>query len=85
MFKVFISPRARRDLKKVPEEILPLVAEVIDSLEFSFYPEHRDVKKLRGLKSGYRIRIGDWRILYFVDFEGKAIYISNILPRKGAY
>ncbi len=42
-----------------------------------------DVKKLKGFSSAYRLRIGDYRILF--DWSEDLISITNILPRGSAY
>ncbi len=42
-----------------------------------------DIKKLQGIKDGYRLRIGDLRVLFTI--EGDMIYIDNIIPRGQAY
>ncbi len=42
-----------------------------------------DIKKLQGIKDGYRLRVGDLRVLF--SMEGDNIYIDNIIPRGQAY
>lgn len=42
-----------------------------------------DIKKLQGVKDGYRLRVGDLRVLFSI--EGDLIYIENIIPRGQAY
>jgi len=44
-----------------------------------------DVKKLQGYDSVYRIRVGNLRIVYSVDWIGKIISIHYIGSRKKAY
>lgn len=41
-----------------------------------------DVKKLTGYSCAYRLRVGDWRILFDMKED---IRITNILPRGEAY
>jgi len=41
-----------------------------------------DVRKLKGFTNAYRLRVGDYRILFDMDSE---IIITNILPRGDAY
>lgn len=41
-----------------------------------------DIKKLKGFTVAYRLRVGDWRILFDM---GADITITNILPRGEAY
>ena len=42
-----------------------------------------DIKKLQGINNGYRLRVGDLRVLF--SMEEDTIYIDNILPRGQAY
>lgn len=42
-----------------------------------------DIKKLQGIDSGYRLRVGDLRVLF--TLESDIIYIDNILPRGQVY
>lgn len=42
-----------------------------------------DIKKLKGYKSEYRLRVGDLRVLFTLDND--VIIINSILPRGQAY
>ena len=42
-----------------------------------------DIKKLQGIDNGYRLRVGDFRVLFSI--EDDTIYIDNIIPRGQAY
>jgi len=42
-----------------------------------------DVKKLKGYTAAFRLRIGDYRIIF--EMSAVAIYVSDILPRGEAY
>lgn len=42
-----------------------------------------DIKKLKGIEEGYRLRVGNLRVLFSME-DGK-IYIDNILPRGQVY
>lgn len=42
-----------------------------------------DVKKLQGYLNAYRLRVGDWRVLF--DMDAETIKVTNILPRGSAY
>ena len=42
-----------------------------------------DIKKLQGVNNGYRLRVGDLRVLF--TMEDDKIYIDNIIPRGQAY
>ncbi len=42
-----------------------------------------DIKKLQGIENGYRLGVGDLRVL--LSIEDDTIYIDNIIPRGQAY
>lgn len=42
-----------------------------------------DIKKLKGVNNGYRLRVGDLRVLFTID--GDMVYIESIIPRGQAY
>ena len=42
-----------------------------------------DIKKLQGVDNGYRLRVGDLRVLFSI--EDDIIFIDNIIPRGQAY
>ncbi|MBI2624513.1 type II toxin-antitoxin system RelE/ParE family toxin [Candidatus Parcubacteria bacterium] len=44
-----------------------------------------NAKKLEGSKSAWRIRIGDWRVMYEVDDKSKEVKIYRIKHRSRAY
>jgi mRNA interferase RelE/StbE len=47
---------------------------------------HHAVRNLTGkLKGDYRLRVGDWRVLFTPDRAEKVIQVYAILPRSDAY
>jgi mRNA interferase RelE/StbE len=44
-----------------------------------------DVKKLQGNKDRWRLRVGDWRLMYRRESDSSAIEITEILLRRDAY
>ena len=86
MFEIIVSNRARKGAKKSPNELKRKIVELLAVLENEPVPADKyDVKKLKGLTNTYRIRFGDWRIVYKVEFAEKIITIVNIEKRGGVY
>jgi len=85
MYNVVLTKKAIQNFRKFPAKLLNRCGEIFDELEYSFAPIRLNVKKLRGYKNTYRIRVGSWRIIYKVDNDEKSIVIYDILPRKSAY
>ena len=44
-----------------------------------------DVKKMAGTKGGYRLRIGDWRIIYTIDHNNTLVIVAWLGQRGDAY
>ena len=42
-----------------------------------------DIKKLKGYTAAFRLRIGDYRVIF--EMSAVDIYVSDILPRGEAY
>ncbi|MFA5348400.1 MAG: type II toxin-antitoxin system RelE/ParE family toxin [Methanoregula sp.] len=72
-----------KDLRKIPKELLAHIFEHIESL--SKDPLPHDVQKLAGAESLYRIRVGEYRIIYQVLDESHEIFVYYIRHRSVAY
>ncbi len=75
-----LKKRAIKDLKFIPIADRMRVIERIEALENDLTG---DVKKLTNFTPEYRMRCGDWRVLF--EIEGESIVIYRILNRKEAY
>lgn len=66
----------RPDRNRITEKIV-LLGRNLDDISL-------DIKPLKG-QSFYRLRVGDWRIIFDRDDEIKIISIEKVKPRGGAY
>ena len=48
-------------------------------------PRPAGCKKLKGYKDQWRVRVGDWRVLYIIDDAAKLITITRIAHRREVY
>jgi mRNA interferase RelE/StbE len=48
-------------------------------------PRPAGCKKLKGYKDQWRIRVGDWRVLYIVDGSAKLVSITRVAHRREVY
>ena len=44
-----------------------------------------NLRPLKGVPNGFRLRVGDWRVSYTVDRDAAVIDVFEIAPRGGAY
>jgi mRNA interferase RelE/StbE len=74
---------AQRELRKLPRPMIERVVVAVENLADDPHP--RGVRKLANSDNTYRIRVGDYRIIYDI-FEKKLIVeILHIRHRKDAY
>lgn len=82
-YLVIIENRAQKEYKKISHPFVKNILSHISALEHN--PRPFGSKKLTGSKDGYRIRIGDYRVLYTIDDGNKVVTIYRIRHRKEAY
>jgi len=83
--KVSFLSKFNRDLDRihltsVRKSIIKVIGEVKGASELT---QIRNLKKLKGFKSAYRIRMGDYRIGIFVD--GDSVEFARVLNRREIY
>ena len=71
-------------LQRMPRNIAKTVVRKIDQLAESPYAPNKNVARLKG-ERGYRLRVGDWRVLYEIRDNNLVVEIIKIGPRGGVY
>jgi mRNA interferase RelE/StbE len=82
-YRVELSPRAQRDIKALDGSIQRRIARRIDLLADNPYPQ--GIKKIEGEDDLYRLRVGDYRILYQVREKILLVLIVGIGHRRDIY
>ncbi|MBI2843494.1 MAG: type II toxin-antitoxin system RelE/ParE family toxin [Armatimonadetes bacterium] len=83
VYRIEIRPAARREMEALHAPMLTRVTQAISSL--SSDPRPRGCKKLAGSKVDYRLRVGDYRVLYEVFDAVKLVRVYRIRHRREAY
>jgi mRNA interferase RelE/StbE len=81
-WRIEITRDARKELSRLPTQMQTRIANAILVLENNPFPHC--CKKLKN-RDGWRIRVGDYRILYFADTKAKQIVIGVIGHRREVY
>ena len=82
-YQIKIKSSASRELERLPRTTIPKIVAAIKELAENPFPQ--GVKKLTGFDRTYRIRIGEYRILYNMYDDILVIEIIRIHHRKDAY
>lgn len=83
VYEILLSKAVRKQLASLPVFIHNKIIEDISALTTS--PRPSGCKKLKGFKNAYRIRVGDYRIIYEVEDKILRIIIIAIGHRKDIY
>ncbi len=81
--RILVAKQAKKDLKKLPSKIYQRIKETILLLANNPFPPNS--KKLRDEEGFYRIRVGDYRLVYQLDLKERIIIVTKIKHRKDVY
>jgi mRNA interferase RelE/StbE len=83
MYRVKLSSRAIKDADRLP---VPICQRVLAGLRVLLeMPRPRDSLKLKGAEGLYRLRVGDYRVLYDIDDDAQLVMVLRIQHRREAY
>lgn len=84
MYRILFSKEARREMLKLPPPIAARIREKLTLLAEDPYAQHNNVTKLQN-RPGYRLRVGDWRVIYEVQGDELMILVIKIATRGDIY
>ena len=84
MYKITYTTQAAKALLKMPRNIAQLIREKMEQVAVDPFAAISNAKKLQG-RSGYRLRIGDWRVIYEINKNEVVIIVMKIAPRGEVY
>jgi mRNA interferase RelE/StbE len=84
-YRVVFQKSAYKEYRALPKEILRRVDEVLEILSINPLSEVLKFKKIRGKANHYRVRIGDYRIIYSPQFNVLVVRVIRLGHRKDVY
>jgi len=82
-YEVYLAHRAEKDLKHLEPQVFNRIIVKIKSLAYN--PHLKGCHKIVGSKDDWRIRIGNYRVIYEIDDKSKLIRVMFIKHRREAY
>ena len=82
MYRILYDKRIEKDIRSISKDTLRSILEKIEKLGNN--PRYKGTEKLVGIK-GYRLRVGNYRVLYQIDDKEKVVKIFRIKHRKEVY
>lgn len=78
-----IKPSARKELENLSDSLIARLVPKIDSLAAD--PRPSGCRKLHGYQDVWRIRVGDYRVVYIIDDDRKIVSITRVAHRREVY
>lgn len=82
-YRIEFVRSAERSLASLPQSDQRQIAKRVEAL--SQNPRPPGTKKLRGSEHTYRIRVGDYRVIYVVEDERVIVTVVRIAHRRDVY
>jgi mRNA interferase RelE/StbE len=84
VYKVLTTKSFAKALSRLPMNWQRRILRKIREIAANPYGRHNNVAKLQG-RDGYRLRIGDWRVIYELHDDGLELWALEMWPRGGIY
>lgn len=82
-YSLEIKQSAQKELDALEDRIFTRIDRKI--LALAANPRPAGCKKLKGYKDQWRLRVGDWRVLYTIDDAARLITITRVAHRGEVY
>jgi mRNA interferase RelE/StbE len=82
-YRIEVLKSVQKSLSKLPKDIQARIVQKIDDLAINPYPA--DTKKLKNGNGRFRVRVGDYRIIYKIQDNELLILIVKVAHRREVY
>ena len=82
-YRVALTSSAEKELHGLPRKVIARIIPRLDRLVAT--PRPPGCKKLRGGDNEWRIRVGDYRIVYAIDDAARTVDVTRIAHRRDVY
>jgi mRNA interferase RelE/StbE len=84
MYRIIFTKPAEKALKKLPQPVARLIREKLLLLAEDPYSPQNNVTKMQN-REGYRLRVGDWRVIYDLIDDELVVLVLKVGPRGSIY
>jgi mRNA interferase RelE/StbE len=84
VFRIEYSRDALKSLLRMPANTAKLIRTKVERLAADPFGANNNVKRLKGIDA-FRLRVGDWRVVYEIDRRTIVIFVIRIGPRGSVY
>lgn len=84
MYAILYSREAARTLRRMPRNVATTIRAKVEGVAADPQAPNNNVKVLTG-RPGYRLRVGDWRVIYDLDDGMRILAVERVAARGGVY
>lgn len=85
VYTVEFTKSAEKEFLRLPKKVRERFAEAFKLLSISPYSELLKIKKLKGTDDAYRIRIGEYRLIYKIEQQVLTVLVIKVGHRREVY
>jgi mRNA interferase RelE/StbE len=82
-YRVEVKPSARKELEHLSNKIIARITRCLEALTFN--PRPPGCKKLKGGDNEWRVRVGDYRVVYTINDQEFLLSVTRIRHRSEVY
>lgn len=83
VYTVQMKRDPERIMRRLPADLRRRIQQALNALAEN--PRHAGAVAMKGFDSVYRVRVGDWRIVYLIEDDVLIVLVLEVAPRGGAY
>lgn len=84
MYKIVFTKNAYKSFRRIPKNVVDRIRKKLDQIAKDPYTKRSNVTKLQN-RSGYRLRVGDWRVIYDIRTDELIILVLKVGSRGEIY
>jgi mRNA interferase RelE/StbE len=84
VYKIKFTRRAYKSIRRAPRDVVNRIRKRLDRISEDPYAHYANVTKLQN-RPGYRLRVGDWRVIYDVQDDALIILVIKVGSRGDIY
>jgi len=84
VYTIVYTKEAAKSLQRLPRNTAQLIREKLEMIAANPFADHPNAKKLQG-REGYRLRVGDWRVIYKIQNQQLLIIVLKVASRGEVY
>jgi len=84
VYKIVFTKNAYKSFRRIPENVVDRIRKKLDQIAKDPYTKRSNVTKLQN-RQGYRLRVGDWRVIYDIRTDELIILVLKVGSRGEIY